>query len=177
MGNIALPFDVCAQPSQLRDAMAEAGSSGPLRVLYRPQTGEPIAHWEAVGALAMLRRRVVLAIDEVDMLCSPWSWKRGDFWRNRKGTPALQALVNWGRHKQTAMLITARNPSAVHRDLTRNAREWVLFRDSEPNDLEYFASCFGAASVALLGQLRPYQYVRQIKGEAPRVAGPEKLFR
>jgi hypothetical protein len=168
-------WQVISQPGQVRELMARAGERGALRIIYRPEDGDPVAHWECVGSLAYERGRMVIAIDEVDMFCSPWSWKMGEFWKRRSGTPALQKIVNWGRNRQLSMIVSARNPSAVHRDLTRNAWEWCLFADREPNDRAYFEASFSRLAVDMLDRLKRHQWVEQTKATDPAIRGPLKI--
>lgn len=166
-GTCRIPgWAICRQPGELREILARAGPQLPLRAIYQPQEGGRVAHFEAVAWMCIRRKNLILAVDEVDELCNVHTWKIDkEYWRTHHGAvPALQHIVEWGRHVPMGMVCTSRNPSAVRRAITRNAYEIDVFQDGEPADLEYFRKRFGAETEQTIRTLPQYHYAEYIEG-------------
>jgi len=86
-----------------------------------------------------LRRSFVYVVDELD------------FWvANAAGhdTPrGLLEMVRYGRHRDQRLVLVARRPAAVPRELTSQAA-LAVFRSREPRDAEYLRA-FGAGDLDL----------------------------
>lgn len=100
------------------------------------------AQAEYVIAACAARESITLAIDELDYwypsstatLCFP-----------------LQALVRYGRHYDQTLIVTARRPQAVGREITSQAVLWC-FPMQEPRDLDYVKQ-FASFDVSELGEV------------------------
>jgi hypothetical protein len=177
-------WPVFRQPGQLKRFLtAHAGK--PFHCIYSPAKlipGQPSAaieeHWEYVGRMALAAGNLILYVDEVNMLCTPNSLMplRSAYWsriENKKRTPVMSELLNYGRHQGIAMVMLSRMPSQVNRLLTQGCDEMRVFRQTEPNVLSYFADKSAAMSAMLPG-LGDYQYVLWQDGKTPVVSGGRK---
>jgi hypothetical protein len=147
--------------------MAAAGPHGAFKARYQPLSGSLVGHWEAVGWLCIRRKNLVVGVDEIDSLCNAHTWKVDkEYWRTHPGAvPALQHIVEWGRHEPMGMICAARDPASVKRAITRNSHEVDLFRDQEPNDLDYFKKRMGENVAELVKTLPKFHYLAYIEGD------------
>lgn len=121
---------------------------------------------------------VVFVVDEVDMLCSSASLRPmySRYWslpENKHRMPALQHLLNRGRHDGVAMVMMSRVPAQVNRLLTGMCDEMRIFRQSEPSVVDYFAAKSESAA-RLIPTLKQWQYVLWQEGKTPVVAGGKR---
>ncbi len=75
---------------------------------------------------------VLLVLDEAQRYCSPSTMP-----------PALDVLVNEGRHRAISQLYIARRPAEINRDVTANADYIAIYRTREPRDVEYLRAYVG----------------------------------
>jgi hypothetical protein len=126
----------------------KAGNAG-VRVVYTPLAGDRTKHFEAVSRIVMSYGAMVYAVDEVDSYMQP------NFM-----PPEMYELVNYGRHRDVAMIATARNSAQVARQYTSMLTEICVFCMTEPIYLKYFQDTCGAETAAKIPTLAQYNYVR-----------------
>jgi hypothetical protein len=158
MGELAYP--VVTQPGQLRDALAKAGKSGAVRVIYQPRQGDLVEHWEHVCALCVKAMNLILVADEVDMICSAGAPNNATsgYWKKFQKTPGLETIVQFGRHSHIAFLGIARAPQDVWRRLTGQSNRIMVFRMNERLELDAVRGRLGKATDEL-PDLGEYQYL------------------
>jgi hypothetical protein len=141
-------FVQVGQPQELRELLARQGDSD-FRVLYTPVMGQGVLHFEAVNDMVYKVGGMVYAIDEVDKFQEPASCP-----------PRFYELVNYCRHREIAMIGTARRPAQVSKEYTYGLSEVCAFNVTEPRDLKYFEGKCGSAATERLPQLGKYAYLR-----------------
>ena len=167
-----LGFPVVTQPGQLRDVLAAAGKHGPVAVVYQPRGGDIISHWEHVGVMCVAAQNLILMADEVDMICGPGTSKNAasPYWKQHQRTPALETIVQFGRHSHIAFIAIARAPQDVWRRLTGQSLRILCFRMNETLELEALRSRLGSQTETL-PNLREFQYLDWNDGGTVTVAG------
>jgi hypothetical protein len=155
-----LGFPVVTQPGQLKAALAAAGKDGPFRVVYQPRSGDVVEHWEYVGWLCLKAGRLIVVVDEIDMICSPGSSKnaKSEYWKKTNRMAALEQIVQYGRHHEIALVGIARAPQDVWRRLTGQSLRMLVFRMNERLELDALASRLGS-HVNELPTLEEFQYL------------------
>lgn len=71
-------------------------------------------------------------IDEVDRFCSPHAIGR-----------EFRSLLNYRRHLGIDLILVARRPAAIHRDLSALASKICIFHTHERRDLDYIRGSIG----------------------------------
>jgi len=86
-----------------------------------------------------------LVCDEIDMFCKATE------------TPEwLLKITRYGRHKGIGLVVIARRPAAIPREITSQATYIVSFRQHEPRDIKYLSEFMPAEKLPEIGQ---YQYL------------------
>jgi hypothetical protein len=154
-----LGYTIVSQPGQLRAAIAAAGKGGTLQVCYQPRGGDLVAHWEHVGWMCIYAENLILIADEVDGICSSGAAKnaRSEYWRSTNRMPALDHIVNYGRHCHLAFVGIARAPQDVWRRLTGQCSRMIVFRMNEQTELDAVGRL--GSNVRLLPSLGEYEYL------------------
>lgn len=91
---------------------------------------------------------VLIVLDEVDRICTPYDIK-----------PGLKRLVNYGRHYGASLFAVSRRPRAMHRDITANADRIIVGQTQEPGDVEYLREFTGPEFAARAMKLRQYEFL------------------
>jgi hypothetical protein len=151
------------QPGPLREFL-RSRIDQPFRVLYQPVLPPPAPpkydnkgklirppdllglHFAAVSTIVIAMGHMIYAIDEVDRVTSAGF-----------APPALDYLINQGRHVQVSMEVTSRRPAQIPRELTSQAHRFVVFRMTEPADLDYLQDYIGRAARESLPALTAYR--------------------
>lgn len=144
-----------SQPRELRDIIAK-NFDGSFRVVYTPNQGDGLKHFEAVNQMVRLCGRMVYAVDEVDKFQEPGY-----------APPEFYELLNYGRHVEVAMIGTARRPAQVSKEYTYGLSEICSFAFTEPGDRKYFEGKCGAETEGMIPSLGKYEYVRWVQGGPP----------
>lgn len=82
-------------------------------------------------------------VDEAHQICNPWS-----------ATNGFLKLIRMGRHKGVSITWIAQRFSTVHRELTANTDELILFRLWEPLDIEAIKNRCGVKTSEAVRNLR-----------------------
>jgi hypothetical protein len=136
----------------LRDHLA-ANFHGHFRCIYTPLSGDGLQHFEGVNRMVRFCGRMVYAVDEVDKFQEP-----------SYSPPELYELCNYCRHREVAMIGTARRPAQVSKDYTYGLSEICAFGFTEPGDLKYFEGKCGSAVAGVIPSLGKFEYIRWIQG-------------
>lgn len=160
------------QPGQLRDVLAAAGKTGAVQVIYQPRGGDTVAHWEHCGWLCIKAGNLILMADEVDQVCSAGSSKNAasTYWSEHQRTPALEHIVQFGRHAHIAFIGIARAPQDVWRRLTGQSLRMLVFTMNERLELEALRSRLGS-NADRLPTLGKYEYLDWNDGGQVQVCG------
>jgi hypothetical protein len=163
---------VCRQPGELRSFLRE-NLAAPFRVLYQPDISPPAwddgkidsgndlqKHFNAVTQLVIACGKLIYAVDEIDRV-SDANW----------APPGLAYLINQGRHVQVSLAASSRRPAHIPRELTSQAHEFYIFRNTEPRDLAYLAEYLGTEATEKLRTLPPYVYLRWEETEGVSIGG------
>jgi hypothetical protein len=126
--------------------------------------------------LVIWRKRTLFVVDEVSQLCSPNGWTVDPiYWRQHPSdTPALDHIVNYGRHVPMAMVCTSRRPASIHRDITANSKEIDCFVSAEPNDAFYFEKFIGKDAASRLQTMPKWSYLAYSEGQPPEIRKSKK---
>ncbi len=153
-------WNIVRQPGDLRNRLLAAGPDGPVHVVYQPIGGDPVEHWEHMAWLCLMAENLIIVADEVDMICSAGSpaSARSPYWKKYQRMPALQKIVQYGRHSKVAFLATARRPQDVWRGLTGQAGRIVVFKMNERLELDAVRDRLGS-DTDRLPNLLPYTYL------------------
>jgi hypothetical protein len=111
-----------------------------------------------------VKRAGLLLIDE----CSYWS-------KPQWTSPALSALVRYGRHWILHLIAVGRRPAEISRELTSQADRFYIFRMTEPVDLEWIAKILEPADVERIKTLGRYRFMRVPMNDRegkPTIDGP-----
>src|SRR5665213_2653137 len=107
---------------------------------------------------------LIFYVDEVDQQCSANGMmaQRSAFWNrpeNKHRRPSFSDILDSGRHFGIALVAISRLPAQVNRKLTANCQEMRIFRQSEPNVLQYFQDKIGKHATDMMVNLRDREYV------------------
>lgn len=163
---------VVTQPGQLKAIIARAGKRGDFHVVYQPQGGDLVEHWEQVAWMAIHRGHLILLADEVDGICSAGSAKDASspYWKTARRRPALDHIVNYGRHVPMAFVGISRAPQDVWRRLRGQSGRMLVFSMDDDLELEAIRSRLGRHTEQLPG-LKEYHYLDWHDGGAVTVEG------
>jgi hypothetical protein len=155
-----LKYPIVHQPGQLRDALARAGKRGMVHLVYQPTGGDMVEHWEHVAWLCIAAGHLILVADEVDGICSAGSPKdaNSDYWKKFKRKPALDHIVNFGRHAPIAFVGVSRAPQDVWRRLRGQSGRMLVFSMDDDLEMDALRSRLGRHTEILPG-LKKYEYI------------------
>lgn len=155
-----LKFQIVSQPGALRKILAGAGKKGVIHVVYQPKGGDLVEHWEHVAWMCIAAANLILMCDEVDSICSSGSAKdsNSDYWKKFKRKPALDHIVNFGRHAPVAFLGISRAPQDVWRRLRGQSERMLVFSMDDDLEMDALRSRLGRQVEQLPG-LGKYQYL------------------
>jgi DNA helicase HerA-like ATPase len=83
-------------------------------------------------------------------------------------SPALNKIIQYGRHKNVGLIGSARRPSRVVRDLTANASSVIIYNIQEPRDLKYLEEFCGKDFAFMAQYLDIGEYVHYPPDEESR---------
>jgi hypothetical protein len=161
------------QPGPLREFL-RSNLDKPFRVLYQPVVAPPSAmdddepkhtpalmrHFNAVTHLVIACGRMIFFVDEIDRVStSSWAPKGLDY------------LINQGRHVQVSLGASSRRPAQIPKDLTSQAHEMVIFKNTEPGDCDYLEKYVGKSAAERLPNLGDYEFVRWEESEGISIGG------
>lgn len=102
---------------------------------------------ESIGKRVEPDKRILLVIDEADMICSSHFQSR-----------ELKQLVNKGRHDNVDALFIARNPNRLHTDIRANASTVITFNLSNAKAIPFFRQNFSKENLKRIPTLPKYHY-------------------
>lgn len=161
------------QPGQLKEFL-RSHLGQPFRVLYQPDVAPPTSledtdreqnkqlrmHFAAVTQLVIGCGSMIYAIDEVDR-----------FTNANYAPPGLDYLINQGRHVQVSLVCTSRRPAQIPRELTSQAHQFYVFKNTEPGDLDYLRPYLGKSATDRLPTLDDYTFLLWEESEGISIAG------
>ena len=168
-----LRWPVVSQPGQLRKVLAAAGHTGVVRCIYQPRTGNVVEHWEHVGWLCLKAENIIVVCDEVDQVCSASASKNAasPYWKKFPNkTPALEHIVQYGRHSHLAFVGIARAPQDVWRRLTGQSERILVFTMNERLELDALRGRLGS-NTDRLPSLGKYEYMDWEDGGSVTICG------
>jgi hypothetical protein len=167
-----LGFPIVTQPGQLRNVLALAGKDRPVHVVYQPRGADIVEHWEHVAWLCLKAGHIILLADEVDMVCSAGSSKNAEsaYWKKFQRPPALDQIVNFGRHSRVALVAISRAPQDVWRRLRGQAHRMLVFTMDDNLEIDALRSRLGAHSERLPG-LERFDYLDWTDGGDVVISG------
>ena len=132
-------------PDGLSGLYQLARSERKFRLVFRPPLGVAEAEeLEAVDCLAEIAYRtgnLLLVVEEADR-----------YTKHGKDTlPYLRLLIDQGRHNEIGVVMVARRPSRLPKDVIENASALYLFHIHEPHSQRYLAGIIGADVAQLAG--------------------------
>ncbi len=118
-------------------------------ICYRPLDKQPEAFFEIVESLT----DILIVVEEADFYCSP-------HYINEH----LMYLIKYGRHFTQNLVLVSRRPAEVSRQVTAQSDVVISFRQTEPNDIDYFKKV--SATAINLPQLHEFKYPeRMVEGK------------
>jgi hypothetical protein len=141
-------------------------------VVYQPEGGDLVEHWEAVAWMAIHAGHLILLADEVDGICSAGSSKDASspYWKTAQRRPALDHIVNYGRHVPMAFVGISRAPQDVWRRLRGQSGRMLVFSMDDDLELDAIRSRLGRYTDQLPA-LKEYTYLDWYDGGAVTVEG------
>jgi len=140
-------------------------------VAFIPPKGLDLAEaFTEFGDIVYSAGNLMLCVEEVPMLCTASYLP-----------PEFDGLVRLGRHRHISMLWTAQRAAEVARRLTAATDWFVLFRSTEPRDLEAIADRCGEETADHVQQLGEHEYIvfdvmaRRESSIAQLLAGVQKI--
>lgn len=152
-------FTLITQPGRLVSFLRER-RHGDFRVIYRGEHS-PEVHFGHVAALVASVGRLVFAVDEIDYFGTAGACDEKLDW-----------LIRYGRHREVAMIYTARRPAEIPRNLTAQSSEFGVFRLTEPRDIEYMQRLIGPAAQQL-PKLEQFHHLRHYDSGDAFIVSPE----
>ena len=147
-GYLPAPIFVLDTMAEFRDGLLFSGPAELIRFVAegRPNNSgiyvcqvstdaEAARFWQFVRRAEM---PCTIIVDEASKFCNP-----------RQIQGELKELINYGRHWQSNLVLAARRPTELHRDVTAQSDAVVSFRQDEPNDVS------ALAKVSSLAQFLP----------------------
>ena len=101
--------ELITQPAELDAALLRSRGHGASAISTSRAPRSRDEHFSAVCNLARAYGWFILGIDEIDSVC-------GSRFGESRMPPALNHLVNYGRHDRISLIATARKPQRVSRD-------------------------------------------------------------
>jgi hypothetical protein len=165
------------QPGPLREFL-RSRLNQPFRVIYQPILPPPPPptyksngvlqrptdwlglHFAAVTTIVIACGRMIYAVDEIDRVTSAGY-----------APPGLDYLINQGRHVQVSLECSSRRPAQVPRELTSQAHRFVIFKMTEPADLDYLEKYIGKDARNRLPALHDYHFLEWEETEGIALQG------
>ena len=104
--------------------------------------------FEELAQMIYERGNLVFGVEEIPMLCTPSHL-----------SPELDRLVRLGRHRRVSLVWTAQRMTEVARRLTAATDWFILFRHTEPRDLDSIAERCGAEVAEAVATLPIHGYL------------------
>jgi hypothetical protein len=98
---------------------------------------------ELVAQTALNIKNCVLALDELDLVCSKHQWK----------SPSVREIVLRGRHHNVGLIGNTQRFVNVHNDLLSLAETIAIFRTDHPLDLKRIGEWLGPDYEAAMGDI------------------------
>jgi len=117
-----------------------------LRV-HTPSSPGDRDEFDDVCGMVWDRRRMILAVESIDFYAET----------QKPLTPYFKKLIHWGRNRGIGLLLTARRPAGVHKDVG-TCQHWFLFHTYIPNDIKWLKEFVGAEAEKLI-TLEPYYFI------------------
>jgi len=118
-----------------------------FEVIFDPLDPQDEFEFSIFCRVAQSVGRLHVVIEEIDLFATPFLIPRG-----------LQELIKYGRHRAINLVGVSRRPAEVSRLFTSQASRFILFRQIEPRDIQYFKSIIGD-SADMLPTLEPYHFL------------------
>ncbi len=119
----------------------------PVSLVYRP-LADADDYEPYLFDFLMDCRTWTIFIDEVDRFCNPHFIPR-----------EFRDLLNFRRHLDIDLILVARRPAAVHRDLSALADRVCIFHTHERRDLDYIRGSVGEEFSSKCANLTYHQYL------------------
>lgn len=110
---------------------------------HTPEVFETAFLWPC--HLADAAEDLLIIWDEFDVFCSAHSFPQ-----------IVQDIGFTGRHRGLATMAVSRAPNAIPRMYTRNVQRWLVFRTTEPTDIDYFRKVLGPGPAKELPTLQRF---------------------
>jgi len=124
---------------------------GNFRLIYRPLN--PLKEIEEICYLAFKCGNLTFVAEELPSLCD-----------SRVISDELRKVIFRGRMKDIHFIGLMQRPIGIHRDITSQASEILIFNIDEPTDVKYFRNRIGQDIEDRIRQLEEYQYLHWIDG-------------
>lgn len=143
---LVLVYDpVCQWPSRNRRTVRNLESADQ----WPPLVSFCDDNVDAVCNLALEVGNCTLIVDELDLLCSPHSWK----------SEAAQHVVRRGRHHRVGFIGTGQRFSNCHNDIIALAEKIVCFDTQHPGDVDRIEKTLGPEYSEAMETLGRYEFV------------------
>lgn len=134
---------------EIDDLLDHASRSGPgfFDAIFDPLDPTDSEDFDIFCRVARALGNLYVIIEEFDLFATPFNIPL-----------ELQALIKYGRHRGINVVGVSRRPAEVSRLFTSQATRFILFRQIEPRDVQYFRSIIGVAA-DLLPTLEPFHFL------------------
>lgn len=116
-----------------------------FRIIYRPL--EPLEEFDAVCELVWNCGNCMFLVEEVDTFCGSYEMTR-----------EFAHIIQRGRHRAITLIAVSQRPYRINRTLSSQAKEMIIFMQTEPRDIQFLSEFLGA-DVECLRTLKQYHYV------------------
>lgn len=115
--------------------------------VYTPSSPGNRDEFDDVCGMVWGQRRMILAVESIDFYAET----------QKPLVPFFKKLIHWGRNRGIGLLLTARRPANVHKDVG-TCQHWFLFHTYIPNDIKWLKEFVGEDAEKLIS-LESYYFI------------------
>jgi len=132
----------------LYDSELEYGAwEHPNLKIHTPSSPGNREEFDDVCGMVWERRRMILAVESIDFYAETM----------KPLTPFFKKIIHWGRNRGIGLMVTARRPAGVHKDIG-TCQHWFLFHTYIPNDIKWIKEFVGKTAEDLI-TMRQYYFI------------------
>lgn len=116
-----------------------------FRIIFRPD--DPQAYFPEFCKLVWACKNLTMVTEEMSLLIE-----------NGKACPEFKKIIYQGRKEGIKFVGVTQRPRGIGKDLTSQAKEWIIFDMIEPDDLAYIKGALGSYTIEQIQKLNASNY-------------------